>query len=88
MKELRNVNKIEKTGFNEVLNEKTYFICGVEYVLKGGEFSAGGVMNYLKPVENILKNLEDGRVNLTYAQSRSDVEYYVKNKVMLEMRSI
>lgn len=84
MEELKNLNKIEKTGYNEALKSKTFTIDNIEYVLNGGEFSAGGVMNYLRPVEKVLNNLG----NETYLRSRNDVKYYVKNSTMFKMKEL
>lgn len=84
MRELKNLNKIEKIGFNETLKTKTFTIDNVEYVLDGGEFSAGGVENYLRRLEGVLKNLD----NETYRLSRNDVDYYVKNSLMHKMEEL
>lgn len=84
MRELKNLRKIEKVGYNENLKAKTFTIENKEYVLYGGEFSASGVMNYLRPVEKILENKEDE----TYKRSRTDVEYYVKNSTMAKMQEL
>lgn len=84
MKELKKLSKIEKVGYNETLNAKTFTIENKEYVLSGGEFSASGVMNYLRLVENVLENKDDE----TYKRSRSDVIYYVKNSTMAKMEDL
>lgn len=84
MKELKKLSKIEKVGYNETLNAKTFTIENKEYVLSGGEFSASGVMNYLRPIENVLENKDDE----TYKRSRSDVIYYVKNSTMAKMEDL
>lgn len=84
MSELKDLRKIEKVDYNETLKAKTYTIENKEYVLYGGEFSASGVMNYLRPLENVLKNKEDE----TYKRSRNDVEYYIKNSTMAKMEEL
>lgn len=84
MKELKKLSKIEKVGYNETLKAKTFTIENKEYVLSGGEFSASGVMNYLRPLEKVLENKEDE----TYKRSRTDVEYYVKNSTMAKMQEL
>lgn len=84
MRELKNLRKIEKVGYNETLKAKTFTTENKEYVLSGGEFSASGVMNYLRPLEKVLKNKEDE----TYKRSRTDVEYYVKNSTMAKMEEL
>lgn len=84
MKELKKLSKIEKVGYNETLKAKTFTIENKEYVLSGGEFSASGVMNYLRPVEKVLENKE----NETYKRSRNDVTYYVKNRTMAKMEDL
>lgn len=84
MSELKDLRKIEKVGYNETLKAKTFTIDNIEYVLIGGEFSAGGVMNYLRPVEKVLNNLG----NETYLRSRNDVKYYVKNSTMAKMKEL
>ena len=84
MRELKNLRKIEKVGYNETLKAKTFTIENKEYVLSGGEFSASGVMNYLRPLEKVLENKEDE----TYKRSRTDVEYYVKNSTMAKMEEL
>ena len=86
MKELKNLNlnKIEKVGYNEELNQKTFTIEGLEMVLEGGEFSASGVKNYLRPVEKVLEN----RTNRSYLSGRQDVKYYVKNSTMKAMQNL
>ena len=84
MKELKKLSKIEKVGYNENLNAKTFTIENKEYVLYGGQFSASGVMNYLRSVEKVLENKD----NETYKRSRSDVTYYVKNSTMAKMQEL
>lgn len=84
MRELKNLRKIEKVGYNETLKAKTFTIENKEYVLSGGEFSASGVMNYLRPIEKVLENKD----NETYKRSRSDVTYYVKNSTMAKMQEL
>ena len=84
MSELKDLRKIESVGYNETLKAKTYTIENKEYALYGGEFSASGVMNYLRPLEKVLKNKEDE----TYKISRNDVTYYVKNSTMAKMKEL
>ncbi len=84
MKELKKLSKIEKVGYNENLNAKTFTIENKEYVLSGGEFSASGVMNYLRPLEKVLENKDDE----TYKISSTDVDYYVKNSTMAKMQEL
>ena len=84
MRELKNLKKIEKFGYNENLKTTTFTIENKEYVLYGGEFSASGVMNYLRPLEKVLENKEDE----TYKRSRTDVEYYVKNSTMAKIEEL
>lgn len=84
MKELKKLSKIEKVGYNETLKAKTFTIENTEYVLNGGEFSASGVLNYLRPVEKVLENKE----NETYKRSRNDVTYYVKNRTMAKIEEL
>lgn len=84
MSELKDLRKIENVGYNETLKAKTFTIENKEYVLSGGEFSASGVMNYLRPLEKVLENKDDE----TYKRSRSDVTYYVKNSTMAKMQEL
>lgn len=84
MRELKNLRKIEKVGYNENLKAKTFTIENKEYVLIGGEFSASGVLNYLRPVEKVLENKDDE----TYKRSSTDVDYYVKNSTMAKMQEL
>ena len=84
MRELKNLRKIESVSYNENMKANTFTIENKEYVLYGGEFSASGVMNYLRPVEKVLENKD----NETYKRSRNDVAYYVKNSTMAKMQEI
>lgn len=84
MSELKDLRKIESVGYNETLKAKTFTIENTEYVLNGGEFSASGVMNYLRPLEKALENKD----NATYTRSRNDVAYYVKNSTMAKMKEL
>lgn len=45
-----------------------------------GEFTASGVMNYLRPYEKVKENWEDLE---HYARSRRDVVFYMDNRAML-----
>lgn len=78
------MRKIRFTRVNDIRNDEqlnvgVLEIEGKEYVLLGGEFTASGVMNYLRPYEKVKENWN----NENYARSRRDVVFYMDNRAML-----
>lgn len=51
-------------------------IGGIDYVFLGGEFTDSGVRNYLRPLDKVKENWNNG----DYAKSRRDVEFYMDNR--------
>ena len=72
--------RVNDIRIDEDLNIGVLEIEGAEYVLLGGEFTASGVMNYLRPYEKVKENWEDLE---HYARSRRDVVFYMDNRAML-----
>ena len=72
--------RVEDIRIDEQLNVGVYKIEGAEYVLLGGEFTAGGVMNYLRPYNKAKENWN----NIEYACGRQDVKLYMDNRAMLK----
>lgn len=69
-------NKVGKIAFNWELNTPVFSINGHDLVLCGGEFTAGGVRTFLRPLDKVLENKD----NEDYSRSRADVVYYIDNK--------
>ena len=65
---------------DEDLNVGVLEIEGKEYVLLGGEFTASGVRNYLRPYKKVKERWNDR----DYACGRQDVEFYMDNRAMLK----
>ena len=66
---------------DEQLNVGVLEIEGKEYVILGGEFTASGVMNFLRPFDKVIENWEDLE---HYARSRRDVVFYMDNRAVLK----
>ena len=66
---------------DEQLNVGVLEIEGAEYVILGGEFTASGVMNYLRPYENVKENWKDLE---HYSRTRRDVVFYMDNRAVLK----
>lgn len=71
--------RVDDIRIDEDLNVGVLEIEGKEYIILGGEFTASGVMNYLRPYEKVKENWGDE----SYARSRRDVELYMDNRAML-----
>lgn len=71
--------RISNIRINETLNIGVLEIEGKDYVLLGGEFTASGAMNFLRPYEKVKENWN----NEEYARSRRDVVFYMDNRAML-----
>lgn len=73
--------RVNDIRIDENLNIGVLEIEGAEYVILGGEFTASGVMNYLRPFEKVKENWEDLE---HYARSRRDVVFYMDNRAVLK----
>lgn len=71
--------RVKDIRIDEDLNVGVLEIEGAEYILLGGEFTASGVRNYLRPYEKVKENWH----NEDYARSRRDVVFYMDNRAML-----
>ena len=84
---------MKKVGFSNVsgfsIDEEfdigVFNIGGVEYILLGGEFTASGVRNYLRPLDKVKENWKDLE---HYSRTRCDVELYMDNKSMLKCEKV
>lgn len=72
-------SKISNIRIDEHLNVGVLEVEGKEYVLLGGEFTASGVMNFLRPYEKVKENWH----NEDYARSRRDVVFCMDNRAVL-----
>ena len=75
------VNDVNDIRIDEQLNVGVIEIEGAEYVLLGGEFTASGVMNYLRPYEKVKENWNDLEA---YSRSRRDVVFYMDNRAVFK----
>lgn len=76
-----NVSNIK---IDEIMDIGVYEIGYTEYVILGGEFTASGVRNYLRPYDKVVENLN----NLSeYANSKKDVRFYMDNKTVSKLNS-
>lgn len=75
MKEIkfRKVNSIRIDNEHDI---GVYKINGAEFIILGGDFTARGVVNFLRPYDKAKDNLH----NREYACSKRDVVYYMDNK--------
>ena len=73
--------RVNDIRIDEQLNVGVIEIEGAEYVLLGGEFTASGVMNYLRPYEKVKENWNDLEA---YSRSRIDVVFYMDNRAVLK----
>ena len=73
--------RVNDIRIDENLNIGVLEIEGAEYVILGGEFTASGVMNYLRPFEKVKENWEDLE---HYARIRRDVVFYMDNRAVLK----
>lgn len=80
MKKVR-FTRVNDIRVDENLNIGVLEIEGAEYVILGGEFTASGVMNYLRPFEKVKENWEDLE---HYARSRRDAVFYMDNWAVLK----
>lgn len=82
MRKMRKIRftRIDDIRIDEQLNIGVIEIEGAEYVILGGEFTASGVMNFLRPYEKVKENLN----NENYARSRRDVVFYMDNRAVLK----
>lgn len=73
--------QISEIGLNDEHDIGIYNISGVDYIILGGEFTASGVRNYLRPYDKAKDKLHDRE----YACSKRDVVYYMdsRNTAML-----
>lgn len=76
MKKIGYANVSEISIDNE-LDIGVYTIGGVGYVILGGEFTASGVKNYLRPLDKVKKNWNDLE---NYSRTRRDVVFCMDNK--------
>lgn len=72
--------RINNIKIDEGLNVGVIEIEGKEYIFLGGEFTASGVVNYLRPYEKVKENWH----NKDYARSRRDVAFYMDNRAVLK----
>ncbi len=73
--------RVNDIRIDEQLNVGVLEIEGKEYILLGGEFTASGVMNYLRPYEKVKENW--GNLE-KYSRSRRDVVFYMDNRAVLK----
>lgn len=73
--------RVEDIRIDEQLNIGVLEIEGKEYVLLGGEFTASGVINYLRPYEKVKENW--GNLE-KYSRSRRDVVFCMDNRTVLK----
>ena len=67
---------ISEIGIDTEKDIGTYEIGGTKYVILGGEFTAHGVRNYLRPLNKVKENWHDE----DYAKSKRDVVFCMDNK--------
>lgn len=79
MKKIR-FTRVNDIRIDEDLNVGVLEIEGKEYIILGGEFTASGVMNYLRPCEKVKENWH----NEDYARSKRDVIFYMDNRAVLK----
>lgn len=79
MKKVR-FTRVNDIRIDEELNVGVLEIEGAEYVILGGEFTASGVINFLRPYEEVKENWH----NEDYARSRRDVVFYMDNRAVLK----
>lgn len=80
------MRKVRFTRVNDIRIDEDLNVCVLEiegkyYVLLGGEFTASGVVNFLRPYEKVKENwnnLED------YSRSRRDVVFCMDNRGVLK----
>lgn len=72
--------RVNDIRIDENLNIGVLEIEGKDYVILGGEFTASGVMNYLRPFEKVKENWN----NKEYARSRRDVALYMDSRAVLK----
>lgn len=72
--------RVNDIRIDEELNVGVLEIEGAEYILLGGEFTASGVRNYLRPYKKVKENWH----NKDYARSRRDVVFYMDNRAVLK----
>ena len=72
--------RVNDIRIDEQLNVGILEIEGKEYILLGGEFTASGVINYLRPYEKVKENW----YNEDYARSRRDVVFCMDNRAVIE----
>lgn len=72
--------RVNDIRIDEDLNVGVLEIEGKEYILLGGEFTASGVINYLRPYKKVKENWR----NEDYARSRRDVVFYMNNRAVLK----
>lgn len=73
--------RVNDIRIDEDLNIGVLEIEGKEYVILGGEFTASGVMNYLRPYEKVKENWKDLE---HYSRTRRDVVFYMDNRAVLK----
>lgn len=73
--------RVNDIRIDENLNIGVLEIEGAEYVILGGEFTASGVINYLRPYEKVKENW--GNLE-KYSRSRRDVVFYMDNRAVLK----
>lgn len=67
--------QISEIGLNDEHDIGIYNVSGVDYIILGGEFTASGVRNYLRPYDKAKDKLHDRE----YACSKRDVAFYIDN---------
>lgn len=72
--------RVDGIRIDEQLNVGVLEIEGKDYVLLGGEFTASGVINFLRPYEKVKENWN----NEEYARRRRDVVFYMDNRAVLK----
>lgn len=73
--------KVEKIAFNWDLkqlgfNGGVFTINGMDLVMVGADYTPNGMITYLKPVDEVLKNQDD----LCWLVGSKGAVYYVDNK--------
>ena len=73
--------RVNDIRIDEQLNIGVLEIEGKEYIVLGGEFTASGVENYLRPYKKVKENW--GNLE-KYSRSRRDVVFYMDNRAVLK----
>lgn len=71
-----NFEQIDEINIDDVIDIGVYNIKGIDYIILGGELTARGCVNFLRPYDKAKDKLH----NRQYACSKCDVVYYMDNE--------